>query len=277
MQQEISVSRPLAKKRINPLMMQNSPERLRANLAALIDSKGVDPTNLAKKIGRGSDYLRDFLNGRKKSIGAAEVTALEREFALKPGALFKFEIGEEDTIQRVPLGQEFGPDPEFIEDRAAHAVEIRIQRGDLQPGEVPERNVVAGLGEGGLAPGVMVDGKVLDGVRAVWRLPVDYLHTELRAKEAEVDFIPVDGDSMIPTLLPGDRVMINRSQTAPSPDGLFAIFDGIGIAVKRLEVVKGSNPVRIRIKSDNPAHGTDEILADDLQVIGRVVCKVTRL
>nr|WP_281351546.1 S24 family peptidase [Microvirga arsenatis] len=123
----------------------------------------------------------------------------------------------------------------------------------------------------------MVDGKVLDGVRAVWRLPVDYLHTELRAREAEVDFIPVDGDSMIPTLLPGDRVMINRAQTAPSPDGLFAIFDGIGIAVKRLEVVKGSNPVKIRIKSDNPAHGTDEILAEDLQVIGRVVCKVTRL
>lgn len=277
MQQEISVSLPFGEMRIIPPMRQNSHERLRANLSTLLDSKGVDATNLAKKIGRKPDYLRDFLNGRKKSIGAAEVTAIEEEFALKPGSLFKFELGEEDGIRRVPVGQEFEPDPEFIEDRAAHAVEIRIQRGELQPGEVPERNVIAGLGEGGVAPGVMVDGKVLDGVRAVWRLPVDYLHTELRAKEAEVDFIPVDGDSMIPTLLPGDRVMINRSQTAPSPDGLFAIFDGIGIAVKRLEVVKGSNPVKIRIRSDNPAHGTDEILAEDLQVIGRVVCKVTRL
>lgn len=277
MQPENSVSHPFVRKRIIPPMRQNNPERLRSNLSALLDSKGVDPTTLAKKINRGSDYIRDFLNGRKKSLGAAEVAAIEGELALKPGSLFKFEIEEEDHIRRVPIGEEFEPDPEFIEDRATHAVEIRIQRGDLQPGEVPERNVVAGLGEGGLAPGVMVDGKLLDGVRAVWRLPVDYLHTELRAKEAEVDFIPVDGDSMIPTLLPGDRVMINRSQTAPSPDGLFAIFDGIGIAVKRLEVVKGSNPVKIRIKSDNPVHGTDEILADDLQVIGRVVCKVTRL
>ena len=81
---------------------------------------------------------------------------------------------------------------------------------------------------------------------------------------------------MIPTLLPGDRVMINRSQTAPSPDGLYAIFDGIGVSVKRLEVVKGSSPIRIRIKSDNPNHSTDEILATDLLVIGRVVCRVTR-
>lgn len=179
-------------------------------------------------------------------------------------------------LERVPMGEEFGEDPYFSDNAGGLEIAERIQRGQLGPGEVPERNVVAGLGQGGQADEVRIDGEVLDGVRDVWRVPVPYLHTELRAREGEVDFIAVDGDSMMPTLLPGDRVMINRSQTAPSPDGLYAIFDGIGISVKRLEIIKGSNPLMLRIISDNPHHGSDEILLEDLRVVGRVICRVTR-
>lgn len=247
---------------------------MRAFLAKLIDADPEhDATTLARKIGRKDGYLRDFLNGRKDSLGAVEVIRLEKHYKLNAGAIM--DAGRTAELQRVPIGQEFEPDLEFEHDENAQ-VAGRSYNRKLEPGEVPERNVIAGLGHGGVADGVLVDGQVLDGVRAVWRLPPDFLRTELRSREGDVDFIAVDGDSMIPTLLPGDRVMINRSQNAPSPDGLYAIFDGIGISVKRLEIVKGSAPLRIRIKSDNPNHSTDEILASDIHVIGRVVCRVTR-
>jgi len=153
----------------------------------------------------------------------------------------------------------------------------RADRRNLRPGEIVERDVIAGLGAGNEAPTIMIDGKTVDNVRATWTLPVEYLRTELRASELDVDIIAVNGDSMQPTLVPGDRVMINKRQIAPSPDGLYAIHDGIGVVVKRIEVVQGSSPVRVRVKSDNPAHSSYEQPADEVRVIGRVICKVTRM
>lgn len=255
-------------------MTPQQAEHARKVLAEDIARQKTNATALSREMRRGKDYVRDFLSGRKESLAAGDVLEIERILGTSRARLLGGERVEE--LRRVPVGQEFEPDPVFTEDADAMIGAAKVQSKTLAPGEVPERNVIAGLGQGGQAEEVRVNGDVLDGVRAVWRLPVSYLHTELRAREGEVDFIAVDGDSMLPTLLPGDRVMINRSQTAPSPDGLYAIFDGIGISVKRLEIVKGSNPLKLRIKSDNPNHGTDEILAADLHVVGRVVCRVTR-
>lgn len=255
-------------------MTPQQADHARKVLASELARAKTNATALSRQIERGKDYIRDFLSGRKESLGAGDVVAIERELGVPRAKL----LGETqmDELRRVPLGQEFDPDPVFNDDATAFDAAVKVSTGGLKPGEVPERNVVAGLGQGGQADEVRVNGDVLDGVRDVWRVPVPYLHTELRAREGEVDFIAVDGDSMIPTLLPGDRVMINRSQTAPSPDGLYAIFDGIGISVKRLEIVKGSTPIRLRIISDNAHHGTDEILLQDLHIVGRVICRVTR-
>ncbi len=254
-------------------MTPQQADNARKVIPGAIARKKTNATALSREMGRGKDYIRDFLSGRKESLAAGDVIAIERILGIGRARL----LGEKslDELRRVPFGQEFDPDLPLEHDENSVAAG-RWERKELGPGEVPERNVIAGLGQGGVAEGVLVDGQVLDGVRAVWRLPPDFIRTELRAREGEVDFIAVDGDSMIPTLLPGDRVMINRSQTAPSPDGLYAIYDGIGISVKRLEIVKGSNPLKLRIKSDNPNHSSDEILAADLHVVGRVVCRVTR-
>lgn len=249
-------------------------------------------------LGKSKDYIREFLVGDKESLDAPSLAKIEDYFRLPNGSLFKHGVTDNfaqnlagysatplrradpqlrDEISRVPLGSEFGDDYTLIEDERHFSASSKVKRNELKPGEVPERNVVAGLGQGGLADPVYIEGQVLDGVRAIWRVPEDYLRTELRARESEVDILAVDGDSMQPTLVPGDRVIVNRSQTAPSPDGLFAIFDGVGISIKRLQVIKGSNPLQIRIISDNPQHSTDTIEASDLHIIGRVICKITRL
>lgn len=226
---------------------------------------------LSKELGRDKSYIGDFIGDRKESIGASEVAQIEQILKLPAGSLL--DPGRPEPI-RVPVNYVDVAEPDGDRDAIDAAKRIHARR--LEPGEVIERDVTGGMGLGGNAPMVNVDGQTVDGVRAVWRLPVDFLRTELRSREPDVDFIPVDGDSMIPTLLPGDRVLINREQRGPS-DALYAIHDGIGVSVKRLHVVKGSNPVQIRIISDNPLHGDpDVVLAEDLNVIGRVVCRISR-
>lgn len=254
-------------------------EHARKTLLDLLPQKGrsaprdaMTRAKLSKELGKGKDYVTDFIEGRKDSLGASEVVTIERTLKLPPGSLLQ--PGKPDPV-RVPIDPMMVDTDPSLDPMAIDAAR-RYRDGALGPGEVVERDVTGGLGSGGNAPLLNVDGEAADGVRAVWRLPVDFLRTELRSREGDVDFIAVDGDSMIPTLLPGDRVMVNRQQIGPS-DAIYAIHDGIGVSVKRLHIVKGSNPVQVKIMSDNPLHGApDVILAADLKVIGRVVCRVSR-
>jgi phage repressor protein C with HTH and peptisase S24 domain len=154
---------------------------------------------------------------------------------------------------------------------------LKVQTHKRRAGEVFERDVIGGLGQGGYANELIADGKVTDKVLGSWVFPVALLHNELHVRESDLDIIRVEGDSMLPTLSPGDRVMVNRRHTRPSPDAIYAIDNGLGIVVKRLELVLGSDPIKVIIKSDNPAHGDQTMLAEEIRIIGRVVLKVSRM
>jgi hypothetical protein len=169
-------------------------------------------------------------------------------------------------------------EPDFPPDPDALTAARRRKRRGLEPGELIEMDVIGGLGAGGLAPEIVVDGQVVDNVRATWRVPQDFLHTELRAREMDVEILPVEGESMLPTLLPGDRVMVNRRQNMLSQDGLYAIHGPTGVQVKRLQYVQGTrDPAKVLIISDNPLHRDDELPLDQVEVIGRVICRISRL
>lgn len=62
-------------------------EDIRQRLRTALAESSLDPTTLARRIGRGRDYIRDFLDDRKDSLGAAVVPAIERELGLEPGFL----------------------------------------------------------------------------------------------------------------------------------------------------------------------------------------------
>lgn len=141
---------------------------------------------------------------------------------------------------------------------------------------IPEIDARAGAGGGGLATaGVKPDGNggtvASDEVKANWGLPEAYVRGELHVRPADAYIIEVRGDSMSPTLLPGDRIMVDSADRTPSPPGVFAIWDGFGVVAKRVEVVPNSDPVLLRIKSDNPNHDDYERTIDEVSVIGRII------
>lgn len=141
---------------------------------------------------------------------------------------------------------------------------------------IVEINIRAGMGGGGESL-VMAhtdefgNSVSIDDVKAVWDLPADYVRHELRVSPRDSRIIEVKGDSMSPTLESGDRVMIDTLDRTPSPGGLFALWDGLGVIVKRLEHILNSEPPRIKIKSDNPRHDAYERIIDEINIIGRVV------
>lgn len=241
----------------------------RKRLQQELDAQERDMKEVSAAAGLGETYIRDALKrGRGGKVENLQKIARA--------------LGRPDNwLIAGPLVDSFDPDAPEDEPTPENMLALeaagRAARRELRPGEVIERDVRGGMGIGGFADPVVIDGQIVDGVRASWTVPVPFLHTELRAREHEVDIIPVDGDSMLPTLLPGDRVMIHRGATAPSPDGIFAIDDGIGVSVKRLQLVRGSEPLMIRIMSDNAAHREDVVPADSIKVIGRVILKMSRL
>jgi transcriptional regulator with XRE-family HTH domain len=76
------------------------------------------------------------------------------------------------------------------------------------------------------------------------------------------------GDSMMPTIHSNDMVMIDRSQrTIAEPDAIWAYTVGDMGGIKRLRPRGG----RIQILSDNPNVPPDEVAADEMRIVGRVI------
>lgn len=196
-----------------------------------------------------------------------------RKFGVSPAWLL---TGDESDLKRVPLGQEFTPDPLF-EDQATMGSETG--RRGIPADAIAQIDVTGGMGGGGVSivsqgvPGQHGMTFAAEHIRDYWRLPVEVL-LALGMKAGDIAILPVQGDSMSSTLTEGDFVFVDTRHRLPSPDGIYALTDDFGgVVVKRLEV--SSNPrdddIIVRVISDNPKHAPKERNLADINVIGRVV------
>ncbi len=124
-----------------------------------------------------------------------------------------------------------------------------------------------------------------DVVGAEWSIPTDYLSGELRIRSGTAWIVEVFGDSGYEpanpgapgSLFPGDRVIIDTSDTRPSPPGAFAVHDGVGLVIKQVEVIAGSEPVRLRLTSRNSAYAPYEVTIEEARIIGRVRGRISAM
>ncbi len=143
---------------------------------------------------------------------------------------------------------------------------------------IPEIDVHAGAGGGGLiAPDYDHNGAVVAGeaVRDTWLLPEAVVSGLLRSASKYLRAFEVVGDSMLPTLQPGDRVFVDTRRREPNPEGIFVLYDGGAVVVKSLQIIRGTDPLRIRVISDNQKYPSYEILAEETRIIGRYVGRFT--
>lgn len=97
-----------------------------------------------------------------------------------------------------------------------------------------------------------------------------WIAQELRSEPRALRIMHVEGDSMEPTLMNGDIVLIDTERRMPTPPGVFVLHDGMGLVAKRLEHIPNSDPPLIRIISDNPAYSAYERTSDEVNIVGRI-------
>jgi transcriptional regulator with XRE-family HTH domain len=106
---------------------------------------------------------------------------------------------------------------------------------------------------------------------AEWQLPSEVVRYHSSAPASDLRFITVLGDSMEPTLQPGQRVLVDTVDRTPTPPGIFVVWDGLGLVVKRVQALAHSDPMRVRITSDNPKYEGYERSLAEAYIQGRVV------
>ena len=97
-----------------------------------------------------------------------------------------------------------------------------------------------------------------------------WIKGSLKASPSQLRIMHVEGDSMAPTLLDGDTVLVDMNRRAPNPPGIFVLDDGMGLVAKRLEHVPNSDPPAVRVISDNSFYSPYERSAEEIHIIGRI-------
>jgi transcriptional regulator with XRE-family HTH domain len=129
--------------------------------------------------------------------------------------------------------------------------------------QIDELDVRAGAGSGLMAE--------REKIVAHWQVPSGVVRGYSTAPAEELRIITVMGDSMEPTLQPGQRVLVDTGDRMPSPPGVFVVWDGLGLVVKRLQVLPHSDPPRVKITSDNTKYDSYERTIEEAYIQGRVI------
>ena len=87
---------------------------------------------------------------------------------------------------------------------------------------------------------------------------------------SRMSLISVSGDSMEPTLLSGDLVLVDHSRITVAPQGgIYAISLDQGIMIKRLQLLFPQN--KVRILSDNQHYEPIDADPDHVKINGKVI------
>lgn len=267
-------------------------EQLRSTLKSLLDgSERFDATSLARKIGRGPGYLRDFLNGRKDSLGAVEMRKIEELYGLPAGSLVSANdlksarVAQPARPTNPDLVGYFDPDEPDKQPHEPRMLEGQYSRdvGDVPSDAILQIDTSLGMGGGGLthiSELIAEDGNSYgaEGIADWWVLPRDYVRGTFHVPTRRVRCFRSHGDSMEPTVKRGDIVFIDIGHRIPTPPGVYVLSDPYGgLVLKRLEIISppGVEPIRLLEISDNPRHPPHERTADEIHIAGRYLGRLT--
>lgn len=136
--------------------------------------------------------------------------------------------------------------------------ELNVHAPSGDGGDGERGNAITANEEGGLIVGTHT-------------MPASSFREAYGVNPERIKILAVKGNSMAPDLWPGQRVMVDISDKAPSPPGVFVVWDGMGLVLKYVEVVANSDPLRVRISSKNPVFQPYERLLDESHINGRVI------
>ena len=239
---------------------------------------GSNPARFAKDLDWPASRVYELFSGRTKAIPLDRVAKAASLVGVRLDSMLNFNSGLSDEIS-------FSGKNEIS---VLSSPECTVPELDLQ--SIAAAGTLSSLGESNewedndgdflRETTFRYNDEVLPSKRIKdnWQIPEDYLN-EINVQSKNVYIVEALGDSMYPTVGSGDKVIVDASAKGrqPSPDGVFAIWDGLGIAIKRIELIPNSIPTTLRIISDNPKHGSYERSADNCKIRGRAVGVIKRI
>jgi DNA-binding XRE family transcriptional regulator len=159
--------------------------------------------------------------------------------------------------------------------------EVSIGMPPVEPDQLPmaisksvtvvEYDVRPSAGGGADMP--ELDGAGEHSIVARWEMPRDYLVSYIE-NPAALRIVRVAGDSMEPEYAAGERVIVDTSHRTPSPSGVYVLWDGFGLIIKRLDLVPGfKEPRMVRIMAINPDYAAFDVPLHEIRIAGRVIGK----
>lgn len=168
----------------------------------------------------------------------------------------------------------YGVEPARVMELAGTSGDSFDYDADEEPAEKNRGSAMAKIGEVDVraAAGAGSINEV-EPVVAEWLVPKTLVRSATNAPTDRVRILTVVGDSMPETFRPFEKVMVDTTDLMPTPPGVFVVWDGLGLVVKRVEHVAFSDPPTVRITSDNPKYQPYERTLDEAHIQGRVLGK----
>lgn len=256
---------------MNDLASMGFKKRIEQRLNEL----GLSPRAASLQAGGSPDLIRGVLRGNNRTLRGDNLVNVARVLGVSVAWLQTGEhehLSSEDVAAGLPGNEQ----------RESFGTSSLENYSGKVPGAVPEIDAKAGAGNGNVGEHEVVTlrrGESYVGHKVVseWVFPPAYLRHELRMQPGDIMVLEVVGDSMSPTLESGDRVMVDTTYSKPTPDGIYVIEEGDGPMVKRLQLIRRSDPPEIRIISDNKHHEPYTLRLEDVRIIGRVSGRVTKM
>ena len=159
-----------------------------------------------------------------------------------------------DEADRKLIARYFGADPDTL-----YKPDLKPRAATVQ---VPQLSV-----RGSAENGRLVEDEFVIGSYGFDR---NWLRQVARAEPGDLSIVRVTGDSMAPTLIDGDDVLVDRSDMSRLRDGIYVLRRDDTLMVKRLALAPTSGT--LTISSDNPAYPTwSDCPLASVDVLGRVV------
>jgi phage repressor protein C with HTH and peptisase S24 domain len=219
--------------------------------------KVTRPSEFANKFNISRVYAGEVLSG-KKGVGEQLLVALANE-NVNLSWLF---TGEGNPLLgggRRNLAGDTGPENAGLPSGVGEMAEFSL---------VPSYSTAFGAGDRRLtAPGAPTN-----------RTP--YRTDELKRLADPIDSLvelEVDGEAMVPTLYPGERVLVDTNPRRSLKDGIWAVRIGDGLLIKRLAVDPDGT---IHILSDNAAYPARHLPRHETEgfaVVGKVLMVAKRV
>lgn len=210
-------------------------DRIAARLAEL----GMSQSELARKVELAQPTINNLINRNK--VGTKHLHRIA--YALQTSAAYLSGETDDPSAGALPI-----PTPELI----AEQLGMRL---------IPEIDLDFALGGGAFIDGAV--GTTLVPFRSDW------LDRIVRYGPSDLFLTRGDGDSMMPTILDEDDVIVNRAdKTITKQDRIWALGYGQLATIKR---VRRMSDGRFLLMSDNPNVSPIEAVEDELHVVGRVV------